>query len=58
MDGRQCIIEDSFWMVCIRNLVVQVVLKYFERVGEIKVRTYSRWPYVEIRFLTEDSHDV
>ena len=44
VDGRQCIIYDSFWMVRIRSLFRLVVLKYCQRVGEIRVRTYSRWP--------------
>ena len=42
--GRQCIIQDSFLIVCIRNLFRLVVLKYFQRAGGIRVRTYSRWP--------------
>ena len=50
MDGRQCIIQDSFWMVCIRSLFR---LWFWRNKG-----TYVHQVALEMSFLTKDSHDV
>ena len=57
VDGRQCTIQDSFLVVCVRSLFSSGSVEIFST-GWRNKGTYVQQGAVEISFLTKDSQDV